>query len=234
MIYADMAHVVTRKTPTLQGSAFHLPGCKLCVAWVNSALPRPDAGQRPVSRIHLGVVERDLKSYDDLVDWMVAVEALPQDKAEKLQRQAKTAPQEAAAVFAQAVELRSFLEGLCEKLRQRQVPTPADVEGLNSYLTAVQPKLVLTAQARGPSWTWSDSLTLTSVLWSLTCSAAELITTEARHRVRQCAGKDCTLLFVDYDPGRNRRWCHMEACGSKVKGRDYYRHVLKPIRDARR
>jgi predicted RNA-binding Zn ribbon-like protein len=36
-------------------------------------------------------------------------------------------------------------------------------------------------------------------------------------RVRACAGKGCSLFFLDTSRAGRRRWCAMAACGNKEK-----------------
>jgi predicted RNA-binding Zn ribbon-like protein len=40
-------------------------------------------------------------------------------------------------------------------------------------------------------------------------------------RLGQCPGRNCGGLFIDRTGGR-RRWCSMEACGSREKARRFY------------
>ncbi|MCP3993989.1 MAG: CGNR zinc finger domain-containing protein, partial [bacterium] len=37
--------------------------------------------------------------------------------------------------------------------------------------------------------------------------------------------------FVDRTPGSPRRWCHRNACGSKVNSRRHYHREVKPRRE---
>ena len=40
-----------------------------------------------------------------------------------------------------------------------------------------------------------------------------------RDRVRECAGDNCQLIFLDTSRPGNRRWCSMERCGNRSKVR---------------
>ena len=65
------------------------------------------------------------------------------------------------------------------------------------------------------------------VLSTLARDAVDLFTGPLADRIRQCAGTNCALVFVDTSrPGR-RRWCSMERCGNRAKAssfRDRHRH----------
>ncbi|WP_238019683.1 CGNR zinc finger domain-containing protein [Dactylosporangium sp. AC04546] len=52
-------------------------------------------------------------------------------------------------------------------------------------------------------------------------AAADLLATLDRTRVRECAGDECTRLFVDRSRAGNRAWCGMEECGNRVKAASY-------------
>lgn len=46
---------------------------------------------------------------------------------------------------------------------------------------------------------------------------------ESPGRVRECAGPNCPVLFVDVSRNGSRRWCSMERCGARAKASAYYR-----------
>ncbi|GAA2255013.1 hypothetical protein GCM10010145_23820 [Streptomyces ruber] len=48
--------------------------------------------------------------------------------------------------------------------------------------------------------------------------AVELLTDPvACARLRQCAGDNCPLVYVDTSRGRRRRWCSSETCGNRER-----------------
>lgn len=54
-------------------------------------------------------------------------------------------------------------------------------------------------------------------LRQITQSAADLLTSGALTRVRQCSGENCSWLFLDTSRNGLRRWCEMKACGNRAK-----------------
>ena len=50
----------------------------------------------------------------------------------------------------------------------------------------------------------------------------QLLTAPELPRVKQCAGRGCSWLFLDTSKNGSRRWCEMEVCGSRAKARAYY------------
>jgi predicted RNA-binding Zn ribbon-like protein len=73
------------------------------------------------------------------------------------------------------------------------------------------------------AWTWADEAErLDSPLWPIARQAAELLVTEQRRRVHECAADDCRWLFLDTSKNRSRRWCDMKSCGNRAKVRSFY------------
>lgn len=48
------------------------------------------------------------------------------------------------------------------------------------------------------------------------------IAREAVDRVRECAGANCDVVYLDTSRNRSRRWCSMERCGARAKSSAYY------------
>ncbi|MEW2134006.1 CGNR zinc finger domain-containing protein [Streptomyces sp. NPDC005435] len=48
--------------------------------------------------------------------------------------------------------------------------------------------------------------------------AVELLTDPvARAELRECAGEDCPIVYLDTSRGRRRRWCSSETCGNRER-----------------
>jgi predicted RNA-binding Zn ribbon-like protein len=45
----------------------------------------------------------------------------------------------------------------------------------------------------------------------------DLVSSDAIHRVRNCADPTCRALFYDGSRPGSRRWCSMDACGNRAK-----------------
>lgn len=67
---------------------------------------------------------------------------------------------------------------------------------------------------------WAGSVH--SALAVIAREAVELLSTPDRTLIRECAAApECSRIYVDRSPGRRRRWCQMETCGSSAKMRAY-------------
>src|SRR5919112_4603831 len=83
----------------------------------------------------------------------------------------------------------------------------------------------LLASEEGYSWGWEpwtgEGPPLGAPLWPIARSAAELLVSPWRERVRECPGEHCGWLFLDLTKNGSRRWCEMEVCGSRAKMQRY-------------
>ncbi|GGT14765.1 CGNR zinc finger domain-containing protein [Streptomyces chromofuscus] len=57
-----------------------------------------------------------------------------------------------------------------------------------------------------------------ALLGAIARDAVELLTDPvARASLRQCAGDNCPIVYVDTSRGRRRRWCSSEVCGNRER-----------------
>jgi predicted RNA-binding Zn ribbon-like protein len=73
-------------------------------------------------------------------------------------------------------------------------------------------------------WAWGENVrSLDRLIWPVTRDAADLLTTGRLERIRERPGVDgCGWLFYDTSRNGRQRWCSMEACGNRAKGRRHY------------
>ncbi|GAA0717573.1 CGNR zinc finger domain-containing protein [Dokdonella soli] len=163
-----------------------------------------------------------LHDYIDLVRWMRGCEGgLGADQARRLTAAARAHPRRAAAVFAQARDLRDLLYRVLNAAARGDAPTLTDVDILDRELAQAlaQRRLV-----PGPSWRWSwaDSDALALPLWQALESAGELLVSDDLARLKQCPAPDgCGWLFYDVSKNSTRRWCSMRMCGNGAKARRF-------------
>jgi predicted RNA-binding Zn ribbon-like protein len=59
---------------------------------------------------------------------------------------------------------------------------------------------------------------LAALLGAIARDAVELLTDSvARAALRQCAGDNCPIVYLDTSRGRRRRWCSSEVCGNRER-----------------
>ncbi|MBL8706170.1 MAG: CGNR zinc finger domain-containing protein, partial [Rhodospirillales bacterium] len=121
----------------------------------------------------------------------------------------------AEAVVAEARALREAIARLFQG-RAR----PDDLALVNGFL-ARAPRAGLVRQGSGFGWD-TDADPLRAPLWPVLWNAADLMTGDARDRVRCCADPECRWMFLDTARNRPRLWCSMEDCGNRAKARRHY------------
>jgi predicted RNA-binding Zn ribbon-like protein len=57
-----------------------------------------------------------------------------------------------------------------------------------------------------------------ALLAAVARDAVDLLTDPvARAALRQCAGDNCPIVYLDTSRGRRRRWCSSEVCGNRER-----------------
>jgi predicted RNA-binding Zn ribbon-like protein len=173
--------------------------------------------------------EEKLLSYGDLLKWGEKMKLLLEERAGKLVQAAAARPGEADQVLTQAIALREAIYRILVALIQNQVPAEADLADLNSSLTKMTRGAKIIKSAQGFAWQWDvDDDALDWLLWPVTLSAAELLTSEDIHRLGQCADdRGCGWLFLDTSKNHSRRWCDINDCGNRAKQRRHYERIRK-------
>lgn len=85
--------------------------------------------------------------------------------------------------------------------------------------------LVPELAADGTTAEWAPPVRAAQALSTLAREMIELLSGPLAGRIRECAGDDCPLVFVDSSRPGARRWCAMERCGN--------RHKLRALRARR-
>jgi predicted RNA-binding Zn ribbon-like protein len=196
---------------------FELSGGALCLDFANSW---GDRG-RPETDKLLG--------YSDLLAFALQAGLLTAGKETGLAGRAEREPEEAAAALALARDLRETLYRIFSAAAAGNGPEAADLERLNAALPKALSHLHLERQGTELIWAWATpDDPLESPLWPVLRSAADLLTSEERRQVRECAANACTWLFLDHSRNRSRRWCSMETCGNRAKAQRHYRRKSEP------
>ncbi len=195
---------------------FSLTGGKLCLDFSNTA------GNHLVNDLP---AEEHLTCYDALVAWGQQAGVLEERQARQLLALADAQPAEAERVLAQAIVLREAIYRVFSCIARDETPERDDLEDINEALAPCLAQARLALEGEQVVWAWADTPALDRVLWPVARSAADLLISEERERVRECAGKNCTWLFMDTSRNHSRHWCDMQSCGNRAKAkRHYHKH----------
>jgi predicted RNA-binding Zn ribbon-like protein len=108
--------------------------------------------------------------------------------------------------------------------RAARHPLPTDAIATINRAAAAAP-LVPELAAGGTTAGWAAPVRATQALSTLAREMIELVCGPLAGRIRECAGDNCPLVFVDSSRPGARRWCAMERCGN--------RHKLRTLRARR-
>lgn len=167
-----------------------------------------------------------LKSYDDLVAWSSHSGILTSAEATWLLAEARRAPALAEAVLSRALILREAIFRVFSRIADGEAPDIADLALINAELSEALARSHIVPVDGGFAWDWADKDdALDRMLWPVVRSAAELLVSEERKRLRKCEGHPCGWLFLDCSKNHSRRWCDMKACGNRAKARRHYQRT---------
>ena len=169
--------------------------------------------------------EETLSSYEDLVEWSRRQGLVTTEGARRLAASVKGSADQVSSVLKDARELREAIYRLFSDAWHGRQPAKKDLGTLNACLSKGMSRARVTGTDGHFQWGWdTDDLPPDVMLWPIARSAAELLTSEEVHQVKECANDEegCGWLFLDTSRSGNRVWCSMKSCGNRAKFRAYY------------
>jgi predicted RNA-binding Zn ribbon-like protein len=168
-----------------------------------------------------------LERYADLVSFAEQSAILAARQANELRAYAGQHESEARRALRKAIVLRETLYRAFSSIAQDGAASSEDLATIGNYvLDAVRHRaLIRTEGGYGWRWTQNGKTSLDYVLWPISQSAADLLTSDELKMVRFCEAPDCEWLFLDRSRNRSRRWCDMTSCGNREKARRHYRRT---------
>jgi predicted RNA-binding Zn ribbon-like protein len=134
----------------------------------------------------------------------------------------------AAAALRLAIRLREALYRIFSAAAAGRLPADADLRLLNAMAAEALSRQWIVHRDRGFVWEWRQAGSdLRRPLWPVVRSAVELLTSDERRGVRECASPTCSWLFLDHSRNHSRRWCDMKVCGNRAKARRFYRRARR-------
>ena len=159
------------------------------------------------------VLDDKIESYADLIRWA--------EQAGLGMGRSRGNSRAEAKVLARARALRLALYGLFDSILDKHRPDPKAFAVFAAELDlAHRHKRLVLGRGRFV-WTWDDLDALDGILWKVSQSAADLLSSPDLDRVRRCAGEACGWLFLDTTRNHSRHWCDMKDCGNRAKVRRF-------------
>jgi predicted RNA-binding Zn ribbon-like protein len=202
---------VPELSPSRAGS-LPLVGGRLCIDFANTTSGRGGPHR-----------QEHLRRYPDLIAWAQHAGLLDVSDAAALERLAAADRNGARVALKAALQLRESIHALLLSLARGGPARAGDLSDLNKVLADGMCRARLRAAAAGFAWDWprpaegSTAARLAYPLWPIARSAADLLLSPLRERIRECPGEHCGWLFLDLTKNGGRRWCEMRVCGSRAK-----------------
>jgi predicted RNA-binding Zn ribbon-like protein len=169
-----------------------------------------------------------LLSYGALLTFASQAGLVSLEERARLEALARQDPVREAAVFSRAREMRERIYGIFAAVAATHALSAEVLAPFNELLPPALARLQVAPGGDRPRWGWAGVIDhLESPLWPVVHSAAELLVSPNRERVRECGGNACTWLFLDHSRNQMRRWCSMKTCGNRAKARRHYRRHLE-------
>jgi predicted RNA-binding Zn ribbon-like protein len=170
-----------------------------------------------------------LTGFADLVRWLQAASLLTPSDARAAEK--RWGVSEGKTVFKEAVLLRRALRVTAERLVAGKAADRASLEPINLVLASRPSFRQLELQgSKVVSQVHTLSESGLHLLVPIAESAAWLLENGDISLLRCCENPDCILFFYDTTKNKRRRWCSMDACGSRAKAAAYYRRSRMPKR----
>jgi predicted RNA-binding Zn ribbon-like protein len=187
-------------------------GGRVCLDFVNTVNSR----SRPATKDYL-------PDFDALLGWSRQTRLLDASVLRRLDRMARTAPDEALHAHGAATILREALYRLFRSVIDGAGAPDRDLRLVDTMLREARQRQSFAASPSGFEWIWNVArLDLNAPAFAVALSAAELLAGEDLRRLKECPGPDgCGWLFYDETKNGSRRWCSMDHCGSAAKARRY-------------
>jgi len=115
-------------------------------------------------------------------------------------------------------EFRDTLWSVATDVAHGRTPAADDLAPLN---TGAGPRPVPRIDPATRTLEWAGPVTGTQVLGAAAAEALTLLAGDTTGRLRECAGDNCKLIFLDTSRPGNRRWCSMQRCGNRNKVRSH-------------
>ena len=114
-----------------------------------------------------------------------------------------------------ALGLRAAIASIALSIVRGERPTASDIDIVNLFAAMPDIPPALTGGTRQAG---AGHARTAQALSRVAREAVSMFGTEAS-QLRQCAARDCALVYLDTSRSGNRRWCSMQRCGNRAKVR---------------
>ncbi|MGP9820196.1 CGNR zinc finger domain-containing protein [Salinarimonas sp. NSM] len=154
--------------------------------------------------------------------WLRQRGAVDEARFRALMRIAASDQDASEGFMADVRRLRAALERIFHAAISEEAPRDTDLAQLAAHARPAAPapaRLAWGPQGLVRAEPERSELVLADALAPIVASAEALLTAERLVRVKTCGSSTCEWLFLDTSKNGSRRWCRMDVCGNREKGR---------------
>ena len=129
---------------------------------------------------------------------------------------------EAENVYGQAIEYREAIYRVFSSVASGGEPYSSDIQRINDKLSRASLHNRILKTEVGYSLGFDDEPCLDRMLWLISSSVTDLLTSSDSNRIKRCGSEECGWLFYDTSRNRSRKWCDMKECGNRMKAKRHY------------
>lgn len=156
----------------------------------------------------------------DVLVWLRHAQAIDEVRFREMTRVVANDDAMSLRFLTSSLRLRGALAALFAAFASESVPDGAAIEVLNAVLVESRTADRIAWTSEGVRIVASVDLgALDDALWPIARAAERLLTSESPRRVKRCGSPTCQWMFLDISKNGSRRWCQMEVCGNREKGR---------------
>jgi predicted RNA-binding Zn ribbon-like protein len=195
-------------------------GGRLCLDFVNSVGGRKELEDKPYPE---NIVVKDkLENFNDLISWGKEIGIITEAERKYLFNLISSEKKQTELTFKKAVELRESLFKIIYDIINNKKPDEKLIQVLNrEYSSANENRKLVYINNKIERQFSKNPIKPGYLIWMITESAVNLLSSDFVSRVKICAGDDCGWLFLDTSKNKSRQWCDMKDCGNVAKVRRF-------------
>ena len=162
----------------------------------------------------------NLDSFSDLIEWSKQGKLISNDDAKILFTETEKNTLESEKVFRRVLRFRTSVYRIFKSVVNGKEIPKKDLAVLNNELSRAMSKAEIYYHEGELIWDWNNN-SLERILFLVSRTAAQLLTSSDREKLKCCSGETCGWLFYDTSKNNRRQWCDMRDCGNLAKARRF-------------
>ncbi len=161
-----------------------------------------------------------LNSISDLIEWSKQGKLISDKEAINMLNECEKRNAESERIFQRVLRLRKSVYDIFGSVIDKEEISDKDLTIFNSELSLAMSKAEIFRHEGELIWGWTN-INLERILFSITRSAAQLLTSSDLEKLKCCSGQSCGWLFYDTSKNNRRQWCDMRDCGNLAKAKRF-------------